>query len=109
MGQVENPFAASTIPVAIMLGIGEISVIITGGSLMGQEARPQIRGAIVGVFGIIGGLGIMVCNLAGGVVFDRIGPTAPFTLMGFVNATLMLLALLLLLKGRHHRPTADQA
>ena len=109
MGMVEDPFAASTIPVAIALGIGEISVIIAGGSLMGQEARPQIRGAIVGVFGIVGGFGIMVCNLAGGIVFDRIGPTAPFTLMGFVNAALMILALLVLLKGRHRSPATEQA
>ncbi len=93
MGQVEDPFGSGLLPAAILLGIGEISVIVSANALMGQEATPSIRGAIVGVFGLMGGLGIIAATAAGGVVFDQIGRTAPFTMMAVLNASLMLVAL----------------
>jgi MFS family permease len=93
MGQVDDPFSSSLLPAAILLGIGETSVIVGAGTLMGQEATPNIRGAIVGVFGLMGGLGIMVAMGLGGFAFDNIARTAPFTMMAIMNATLMLAAL----------------
>ena len=81
------------IPVAILLGIGEVSVIVTAGALVGQEAQASLRGAIIGVRDLVAGLGIMFAGFLGGVVFDAIGRTAPFTMMGILNAALMLLAL----------------
>jgi MFS family permease len=93
MGQVDDPFSSSLLPAAILLGIGETSVIVGAGTLMGQEATPRIRGAIVGVFGLMGGLGIMVAMGLGGFAFDNIARTAPFTMMAIMNATLMLAAL----------------
>ena len=94
MGQVSDPFSSSLLPAAILLGIGETSVIVGAGTLMGQEATANIRGAIVGVFGLMGGLGIMVAMAAGGLAFDNIGRTAPFTMMAIMNAVLMLAALI---------------
>ena len=94
MGQVSDPFSSSLLPAAILLGIGETSVIVGAGTLLGQEATPNIRGAIVGVFGLMGGLGIMVAMAGGGLAFDNIGRTAPFTMMGIMNAVLMLAALI---------------
>jgi MFS family permease len=94
MGQVADPFSSALLPAAILLGIGETSVIVGAGTLMGQEATPSIRGAIVGVFGLMGGLGIMLAMAAGGIAFDNIGRTAPFTMMGIMNAVLMLAALI---------------
>ena len=93
MGQVQDPFGPALIPIAILLGIGEVSVIVTAGALVGQEARASLRGAIVGVRDLVGGLGIMFAGFLGGVVFDAIGRTAPFTMMGILNAALMVLAL----------------
>ena len=93
MGQVQDPFGPALIPIAILLGIGEVSVIVTAGALVGQEARASLRGAIIGVRDLMGGLGIMFAGFLGGVVFDAIGRTAPFTMMGILNAVLMVLAL----------------
>ena len=98
MGQVTDPFSNQLLPAAILLGIGETSVIVGAGTLMGQEAVPRIRGAIVGVYGLMGGLGIMAAMAVGGIVFDEIARTAPFTMMGITNAILMLVALLVRLK-----------
>jgi MFS family permease len=100
MGQVADPFSSALLPAAILLGIGGTSVIVGAGTLMGQEARPSIRGAIVGVFGLMGGLGIMAAMAAGGILFDNVGRTAPFTMMGIMNAALMLAALIVRVRSR---------
>jgi hypothetical protein len=36
----------------------------------------------------------MLAMAAGGIAFDNIGRTAPFTMMGIMNAVLMLAALI---------------
>jgi len=90
VGLLADPFATIAIPVAIILGIGEISVVIGAGALVGQDAPIQIRGTVIGVFSIMGSAGITFATLVGGIVFDRIGPTAPFLMMGVLNLLLLL-------------------
>jgi MFS family permease len=92
IGLIENPLGRDMIPAAIMLGIGEVSVLIASGAAMGQEAPAHKRGAIVGVFGLMGGAGILFSVYVGGLVFDNIGRTAPFVMMGILNFALMLVA-----------------
>ena len=99
MGQVQDPFSPMFIPIAVLLGIGEVSVIVAGGALVGQEARASLRGAIIGVRDLMGGVGIMFAGFLGGVVFDAIGRTAPFTMMGILNAALMALALVVRIRA----------
>jgi MFS family permease len=94
MGQVEDPFGPALIPIAILLGIGEVSVIVGGGALLGQEAQVTLRGAIIGLFNLLGGIGIMAAATAGGIIFDSIARNAPFTMMGIMNGLLLLCAVL---------------
>jgi MFS family permease len=83
-----------------ILGIGEISAIVAGNALLGQEAPARIRGASVGVFGLIGTGGILFATFFGGQVFDTFGPGAPFTMMAGVNAIIVVLAAGVILSGR---------
>lgn len=87
-------------PAAVFLGMGETSVIVTAGALLGQEATPKHRGAIVGSFGLFGGLRILATTFAGGQLFDSIGRTAPFVMMGVLNLVLLATALYV----RAHQP-----
>lgn len=93
MSFVPDPFGPWMYPAAIMLGMGETSVIISVAALLGQESNSPNRGSIVGVFGLLGGFGIFVTVLIGGHLFDGIGRTAPFMMMGLMNIALMLAAL----------------
>jgi MFS family permease len=93
LGQVDDPFAGGFLPIVIFVGIGEISVIVATGALLGQEAPLEERGPIVGLFNASGGLGILFATAAGGYVFDRFGPTAPFTMMAVLNAALLAAAI----------------
>ncbi len=94
MGQMSNPMGPSAIPLAILLGIGEISVIIAGGSLLGQEAKASLRGAVIGAFNLFGAVGIVVASGVGGWVFDHVERGAPFQFMGLLNGILLLVAIM---------------
>ena len=102
IGEVRDPFAPGLIPIAVLLGMGEVSVIVTGGALLGQEAPLENRGPIIGFYNAVGGVGILFATYIGGLVFDGIGRTAPFTLMGLMN--FLLLGAALTVRWRHPQP-----
>ena len=102
-----DPLSSSTLSAGVLLGMGETSVIVSVGALLGQEAKGEYRGSIVGVFGQLGGLGILVTTWLGGYLFDGIGRTAPFMMMGLMNLVLMAAALLLL-TTKHALPSEQQ-
>jgi len=93
MSMIDDPFSSALYPAGILLGMGETGVIVSVGVLLGQEARGDYRGSIVGVFGQLGGLGILVASLAGGYLFDGVSRTAPFFMMGLLNLVLMVFAI----------------
>ena len=102
IGQVSDPYNMPVMMTAtFLLGIGEISAIVAGNSLLGQEAPAKIRGASVGVFGLVGTFGILFATFVGGQVFDAIGYGAPFVMMSVVNGIVALWALALGLSRRH--------
>ncbi len=93
MSQVTDPFSSEIYPAVVLLGMGETSVIVSVGALIGQEATGKYRGSIVGVFGQMGGFGILATTLIGGYLFDGLGRTAPFVMMGLLNFALLVAAL----------------
>jgi MFS family permease len=101
IGTVSDPYDMPVMLTAtFILGIGEISAIVAGNALLGQEAPARIRGATVGVFGLIGTGGILFATFFGGQVFDTFGPGAPFTMMAGVNAVIVLIAAGVILSGK---------
>lgn len=104
LGQVSDPFGTGFFLAACVLaGMGEASVMIAGAVLVGQEAPADCRGAVLGTFSLFGAFGIMVLTYAGGVIFDQIGPTAPFVMMGWINLMVLVGALVL----RFRSPTTE--
>lgn len=93
MGQVTDPLGPGLIPVAILLGFGEVSVIVASGALFGQEVVAYTRGSMVGLYNLAGAIGILAATSLGGILFDQVAHTAPFTVMGIVNLLLLALAL----------------
>ena len=90
---VPDPFGFWMYPAGILLGIGQISAVTASQTLIGQEAPPAYRGSVVGMFSMFGAAGILFISSAGGWVFDRISPVAPFVLIGVANALLFAAAL----------------
>lgn len=104
MGTVADPFGSNIYLMCVILGIGEISVIISAGALLGQQAPQKIRGSVVGVFGLVGAIGILFASKVGGEIYDSISPTAPFVMMGILNAALMFYALWIRLRHGKYQP-----
>jgi len=84
-GLQDNPLGGSGVAIAVVLGIGQISAILAGTTLVGQEADPKITGATIGVWNFCGAVGTVVGSLFGGLLFDWWMPGAPFILMGALN------------------------
>jgi MFS family permease len=78
--------------IAFILGIGQISAILGGTTLVGQEADPKITGATIGVWNLCGAVGTMIGSLLGGLLYDWWRPGAPFLLMGGLNLLVMVAA-----------------
>jgi MFS family permease len=94
MAFVPDPFGVWMYPAGVLLGIGQISVVLASQTLIGQESPPAYRGSVVGMFSMFGAAGILFISTAGGWVFDSIGQTAPFVVIGIANAILCIAAYL---------------
>lgn len=90
VGFSPDPLAVAFIPAAILLGMGEISAILSGATLVGQEAPEDIRGSVLGLYNFCGSLGILTIAALGGWLFDAWMPGAPFVAVGGINVVIML-------------------
>ncbi|WP_200821299.1 MFS transporter [Oceanicoccus sp. KOV_DT_Chl] len=90
---IDNPLESAAIPIFILLGIGQISAFLGSQILIGQEAPLEERGSVVGMFNMMGAIGILAATAIGGRLFDQVGPWAPFMVISVANLTLMLVAL----------------
>ncbi len=96
LGFIDDPFTAGTLIIVacIITGMGETSTVISSGALLGQEAPPQYRGAVVGVFNKTGAVGILLATMVGGRLVDWLEiPNAPFTMMGICNVVILVVAI----------------
>jgi MFS family permease len=90
---VGDPASTWIVPVAIALGIGQLSAILSGQTLLGQEAPRDVRGAVFGLSSICGSIGILVTTLIGGFLYDSVSRGGPFLLLGSLNLLILLFAL----------------
>ncbi len=93
MGMMPDPTAPAAYGAATLLGIGQASGILASQVLIGQVAPGPIRGAVIGMVGFFGALGILAISKVGGYAYDEWMPGAPFVIMALVNAVLLLFAI----------------
>lgn len=90
MGFVEDVSAMWVFGLLGLMGVAEIGAFVSSQALVGQRARPDRRGAIIGFFGVAGAVGILVGTMGGGLLFDMVKPSAPFLLFGALNALVFI-------------------
>jgi MFS family permease len=104
VGRITDPYDfALLLPAISLLGLGEIGAIVTGNTLLGQEAPARLRGAASGAYNFCGTLGVLFATGLGGIAFDRIGYGMPFSMMAGVNLLVALAALAVTLRSRGPR------
>ncbi len=92
---INDPLGPQMVVTAAVLGIGEASTLVAGQALVGQEARTDIRGSVIGSFSFFATMGILFSTSIGGYLFDLWRPAAPYILIGTINAGVMIFALII--------------
>ena len=90
---VEDPTAPWVMGLLGVMGVAEISAFVSSQALVGERAPAKRRGAIIGLFGVSGAVGILIGTAGGGWLFANIGPSTPFVLFGFLNGVVFLWSL----------------
>ena len=89
---VSNPLLPTSLAFFVLLGIGQISAFLGAQTVIAKEAPEDMRGSVIGVFNFCGAVGILILSVLGGYLYDRIGPWAPFFVVGSLNGVIALLA-----------------
>ncbi len=92
---VTDPTKPIIFLVAALIGVGEISGVIASGVLIAQQAKPEVRGSVIGIFSLCGTFGIMVATGIGGQLFDYWLPQGPFVLFSILGIVVVLVGLLI--------------
>ncbi len=90
---VDDPTLPWVMALLGVMGVAEISAFVSSQALVGERAPAQRRGAIIGLFGVSGAIGILIGTAGGGWLFANVGPSAPFVLFGFLNAVVFFWSL----------------
>jgi MFS family permease len=98
LGLQINPFTPLGYLGAILVGVGQMSVILTVTGLLGQETPIDVRGSVIGFASLCGAVGILVTSLAGGYVYDHWMISGPIVLTGLANLAIFAFALRVWLK-----------
>ncbi len=85
LGLQEHPFAPLGYFGCVLVGIGQMSVILSVTALLGQEAPVAVRGSVIGLAGLWGAIGILSTSLIGGYLFDHWMISGPILLVGLAN------------------------
>ncbi len=92
---ITNPLANNMLFAMAILAIAQIFGIIASQVFITQQAREEIRGSVIGFFGVCGAFAQIVLAYIGGYMFDKWSPNSPFILVAILNLILLLLCLVL--------------
>jgi MFS family permease len=91
---LEDPLGPMMWPVAVLIGMGEMSANLASLTLIGSEAPEKGRGAVIGMFSLCGAIGILSIAKFGGMLSGVYGTIAPFVLIAIANAVVFVFAML---------------
>ncbi len=95
MGFITDPLGKGLMLAMILLAVAQIFGIIASQVFITQQARPEIRGSVIGFFGVCGALAQIILAYIGGFMFDKWSPNAPFVLVAILNVILLILCIVL--------------
>ncbi len=95
LGMQTDPFTPLGYFACALVGIGQMSVILTITALLGQETPIDVRGSVIGFAGLCGAAGILLTSFAGGYLFDHWMISGPIILTGGANLVIAVAAFVL--------------
>ena len=101
VGLISDPTkGAGILVVACLLGLAQISSIITSQALVASQAPADLHGTGAGCFSLVGGVGVMLTTGIGGVLFDRWTPVAPFLICALFSSAVAAAGMRLFIRQR---------
>eukprot|EP00931_Biecheleriopsis_adriatica_P090625 TRINITY_DN64588_c0_g1_i1.p1 TRINITY_DN64588_c0_g1~~TRINITY_DN64588_c0_g1_i1.p1 ORF type:complete len:480 (+),score=61.21 TRINITY_DN64588_c0_g1_i1:57-1496(+) len=85
---LSSPEGIAPVLIAMLVGTGEISMVISSTRLTASMSPPELRGIVAGCFSLFGGAGVLFAGVVGGLLFDTIGGAAPFGVIGLLDLAL---------------------
>jgi MFS family permease len=89
---VVNPFQWEIYIPALLIAAGQAGTLLSPQVLTIDLAPEEMRGSVLGAFNTVGGIGMILFVQIGGILFDYLGPYAPFVFTGIGNLAIMLYA-----------------
>jgi MFS family permease len=99
LGLQDQPFSPLGYAGCVLVGVGQMSVILAVTGLLGQETPMDVRGSVIGLAGLCGSVGILATSLAGGYLFDYWKISGPIILVGGANFAAFCFALFVWLRN----------
>ncbi len=80
--------------VAGLIGLSEAISAMATQTLLGRETPAHLRGSVTGAYTVIGMLGALAINSAGGFLFDRVSFVSPFVMVAVINIVCLIVCVL---------------
>ena len=96
MGLIVNPLGGWVFVPAFLVGVGQAGCLLAPQTVTLDLAPEAMRGSVLGAFNTVGCIGIIFFLQVGGLLFDWLGPSAPFVFTGIANFIIMLYGLSIL-------------
>jgi MFS family permease len=110
LGLQAQPFSPIGYAGAVLVGMGQMSCILSTTALLGQESPIAVRGSVIGLASLCGAVGILATSFIGGYLFDHVAISAPIVLTGLANLIVFGGALMVWLRtGRPVHYDPDEA
>ena len=107
LGAVVNPFDWFVVLPIALFSAGQAGCFIAPQVVIADQAPQDMLGAVLGAFNVVGGIGIILMVQIGGILFDKMGPPAPFLFSGIGNFVVTLLCIRLIVAERRQLVDAD--
>ncbi|MDE0130127.1 MAG: MFS transporter [Gammaproteobacteria bacterium] len=91
---VETPLDLRMLPLFALVGASMAGGMMSSMALVGQEAPPAKRGAVIGLLSLFGSAGIMLAATYGGELFSLATPWAPYLLIAGAQAVVFVFAVI---------------
>ena len=96
---IEDPSIWQAYAVCVLVVIVSFINFISVEVLFMRDMKSDIRGTLSGIAYFFGSIGTTLFALLGGVMFDQIGPWAPFLLVGVVDFVVVIVSMIFIITG----------
>ena len=100
---IENPKDWHAYVLCVTMIVVSVVQFICVEVLFMRNMKKEIRGTLSGIAFFFGSIGTTTFALVGGIIFDRIGPWAPFVLVAHADAIVLFISLIFIILGKINR------